>query len=128
MQGVSHKGELKSNLSRVFPQVFRRVCPYGFSTGFPKGMSLGFFRRFSKGLYPKGFSKGKCPQGFSKGMFQKGMSTGISLEIFFVIADFFWRKTERLSELLAHGLITVTYVPTSRFSLVRKQLSARAAS
>ena len=64
----------------------------------------------------------------STGVFQKDMSTGFTKRIFFVMAGFFLRKTERLSELLAHGLITVTYVPTSLFSLVRKQLNARAAS
>ena len=77
----------------------------------------------------------------STGIFQKEMSAGVFqrdvpkgyvhrdfLRDIFVMADFFWRKTERLSELLAHGLITVTYVPTSLFSLVRKQLNARAAS
>ena len=36
------------------------------------------------------------------------------------MADFFLRKTERTSELLVHGVITVTYVPISLFSLVRE--------
>ena len=82
----------------------------------------------TKGFFHKGFPQRVFPQGFfHKGFFHKGFSTkGCPQGMFFVMAGFLVRKTERLSELLVHGLITVTYIPTSRFSLARRQL-ARAA-
>ena len=79
----------------------------------------------------KGFSTRGFPQGFSQRVFQLGISTkgfstkgfpqGISTRDVFVMAGFFLRNTDSAPELLVHGVITVTHVPISLYSLVREE-------